>query len=106
MLILIIGSIDSRSTAEKIVNLASAFLDRGHRVTVFCNSESTRLMEPGRVEKFPGLVSKGVRFLVCRTSAQEMGLTSQGDLVKGAEMSSMGHLVDLMEASDRTLFLG
>ena len=106
MLILMIGSTDSRSTAEKIVNLVSASLDRGHRVTVFCNAESTRLLESGRIEELTMLVSRDVRLLACRTSVQELGLTSPGDLVEGAEMSSMGELVDLIEASDRTLFLG
>ena len=106
MLILMIGSTDSRATAEKIVGLASASLERGHRVTVFCNAESTRLLEPGRVEEFPPLVFRGVRLLACRTSAQELGLASLADLIGGAEMSSMGELVDLVEASDRTLFLG
>lgn len=106
MFILMIGSTDSQATAETIVNLTSASLARGHRVTVFFNAESTRLLETKTgVEKLSGLISRGVRLLACRTSAQELGLTPR-DIVKGAEMSSMGKLVDLVEASDRTLFLG
>ena len=106
MLILMIGSTDSQATAEKIVNLASASLSRGHQTIVFFNSESTRLLESGRIEEFQGLLSRGARLLACRTSAQETGLRSQGDLIEGAEMSSLGELVDLFEASDRTMFLG
>ncbi len=106
MLILMLGSTDSQATAEKIVNLASASLSRGYKTIVFFNAESTKLLEPGRIEGFPGLLSRGARLLACVTSAQETGLTSQGDLIEGAEMSSLGELVDLFEASDRTMFLG
>lgn len=106
MLILMIGSTDSRATAEKIANLASASLSRGHQTIVFFNAESTRLLESGRIEEYQGLLSRGARLLACRTSAQKAGLSSQGDLIEGAEMSSLGELVDLFEASDRTLFLG
>jgi sulfur relay (sulfurtransferase) complex TusBCD TusD component (DsrE family) len=106
MLILMIGSTDSRATAEKIVNLASASLSRGHQTTIFFNAESTRLLEPNRFEELSGLLSSGARLLACITSAQEAGLRSQGDLIEGAEMSSLGELVDLFEASDRTMFLG
>jgi predicted peroxiredoxin len=106
MFILMIGSTDSQATAETIVNLASASLSRGHRVTVFFNAESTRLLETKTgAEGLSGLISRGVRLLACRTSAQELGLTPR-DIVEGAEMSSMGELVDLVEASDRSLFLG
>lgn len=106
MFIVMIGSSDSPATAETIVNLTSASLDKGHRVTVFFDAEATRLLEKKRIGEFSGLISQGVRLLACRTSARELGLTSPGDLVEGAEMSSMGELVDLIEASDRTLFLG
>jgi sulfur relay (sulfurtransferase) complex TusBCD TusD component (DsrE family) len=106
MLILMIGSTDSQATAEKIINLASESLTRGHQTIVFFNAESTRLLEPDGFEELSGLLSRGARLLACRTSAQEAGLRSQGDLIDGAEMSSLGELVDLFEASDRTLFLG
>jgi predicted peroxiredoxin len=105
MFMLMIGSTDSQATAETVINLAHASLDRGHRVTLFFNAESMRLLETGRIEGFHGLISRGVRILACRTSALELGLTL-GDLIEGAEMSSMGELVDLIEASDRALFLG
>lgn len=105
MFIVMIGSSDSPATAETIVNLTSASLDKGHRVTVFFDAEATRLLEKKRIGEFSGLISQGVRLLACRTSARELGLTPR-DIVEGAEMSSMGELVDLIEASDRILFLG
>lgn len=106
MFILLIGSTDSQKTAEKIINLTSATLNKGHQVVVFFNAESTRLLMKGRIEQFSPFISQGVRLLACRTSAQEMGLTTRGDLIKGSEKSSMGELVDLIEVSDRVLFLG
>jgi len=48
----------------------------------------------------------GVRLLACRTSALNAGLASKGALMRGAEMSSLGELVDLMADADRALFLG
>jgi len=105
MFIVMIGSSDSPATAETIVNLTSASLNKGHRVTVFFDAEATRLLEKKRIGKFSGLIYQGVRLLACRTSARELGLTPR-DIVEGAEMSSMGELVDLIEASDRILFLG
>jgi sulfur relay (sulfurtransferase) complex TusBCD TusD component (DsrE family) len=101
-----IGSTDSQSTAEKIIKLASESITRGHQTIVFFNAKSTRLLEPDGLEELSGLLSRGARLLACRTSAQEAGLRSQGDLIDGAEMSSLGELVDLFEASERTLFLG
>lgn len=105
MFIVMIGSSDFPATAETIVNLTSASLDKGHRVTVFFDAEATRLLEKKRIGEFSSLISQGVRLLACRTSARELGLTPR-DIVEGAEMSSMGELVDLIETSDRTLFLG
>lgn len=106
MFILLIGSTDSLTTAEAIKNLASACLKKGHEVAVFFNAESTRLLKAKKADGFSEIVRRGVRLLACRTSAANLGMASTEDMIEGSEMSSLGELVDLMEASDRTLFLG
>ena len=98
---------DSEATAEKIEGLAKAALARGHEVTVFLNGVSVRLVKSGgRTSGFSDLVANGVRLLVCRTSAATSGIESPNQSVRGAEMSSLSELVDLIEESGRVLFLG
>ncbi len=83
-----------------LLGLASAAIDRGHRVTVFFNEESVKLLaEPGVVE---GLDAE---MLACVTAGQYSGVTDD-DLVEGARFTSLGEVVTLMEECDRTLFLG
>jgi len=57
-------------------------------------------------EKLADLASKKVRLLACRTSARECGIESEGQLLKGAEMSSLSELVEMLERSDRVVFMG
>lgn len=107
MFILLVVFSDSMATMETVEGLTTATLARGHEVTVFFNSKSVRLLEVERdVGRITNLALKGVRLLTCRTSAQEFGLTSPDNLVEGAELSSLGELVELMEDCDRTLFIG
>jgi predicted peroxiredoxin len=107
MRILLVAYSDSEATAEKIEGLAKAALAHGHEVTVFLNGVSVRLVKSGgRTSGFSDLVTKGVRFLVCRTSAATSGIESHDQLVGGVEMSSLSELVDLMEENGRVLFLG
>jgi len=83
-----------------VKGLASAANDRGHDVKVFFNEESVKLLaEPGSVE---GLDAD---MLACVTACQQLGV-GEGDLVEGARVTSLGEMVTLMEACDRTLFLG
>ncbi len=107
MKILLISSTDSQTTLQAVKGLAAASLSRGHDLSVFFNERSVRLLREGLGER--GLESrfpKGTRLLACRTSATTYGLKSPGDLVPGVEMSSLGELVELMEDSDRVLFVG
>jgi len=75
-------------------------------VTAFFTERSVRILkktgEKGGSRQFPD----GLQLLACRTSAATNGLTSLRDMVEGAEMSSLGELVDLMTDSDRVLFVG
>ena len=107
MKILLVASKDAKDTLEDVKGLSESSLSRGHEITVFFNSGSTMLLSSkGETDDLPKLKRKGVRLLACRTSALEMGLASQGALVEGAEMSSLSELVDLMDSSDRAVFLG
>jgi len=107
MKILLVASKDSKETLEDVKGLSESSLSKGHEVTVFFNSGSTRLLSSAReTDDLPALKRRGVRLLACRTSALEMGLASSGALLAGAEMSSLGELVDLMDTSDRAVFIG
>ena len=107
MFILLVASTDSPETLETIHHLTQATVSRGHRVVVFFNSQSTRLLGSDRdPPHLHSLSELGVRLLACRTSALETGLAPKGALMNGAEMSSLGELVDLMAKADRALFLG
>jgi sulfur relay (sulfurtransferase) complex TusBCD TusD component (DsrE family) len=85
---------------RNVRGLASAAIDRGHKVTVFFNEESVKLLaEPGAVE---GLDAE---MLACVTAGQYSGIKDE-DLVEGARFTSLAEVVTLMEECDRTLFLG
>jgi peroxiredoxin family protein len=105
MFILLVASSDTPKTLETVQNLTQASLSKGHRVTVFFNSQSTRLLSANRGLK-NALSGLDARLLACRTSAQEMGIDSAGDLIDGAELSSLGEFVELMGEAERALFLG
>lgn len=94
-------------TEDTITGLATAARDRGHEVAVFFDGASVRLVGSESANReIEALAPRGVRLLACRTSAATSGISSTGDLIRGAEMSSLSELVELMEESDRTIFLG
>ena len=106
MFILLVVSTDSPETLETVHRLTQATVSRGHRVVVFFNSQTTRLLGSDRDSPhLPALSELGVRLLACRTSALETGLAPKVALMNGAEMSSLGELVDLMADAERVLFL-
>ena len=107
MFVLLVASTDSPETLETVYSLTQASILKGHKVVVFFNSQSTRLLASDRdPPHLPALSELGVRLLACRTSAQETGLAPKGALMDGAEMSSLGELVGLIVDADRALFLG
>lgn len=107
MFILLIASSESEETARTVVGLAEAALGRGHRVAVFFNDESVRLVRArGGYPGLVGLLSQGVDILICRTHAMLSGLPSPRDFAREVEMSSLGALVDLMGEADRTMIVG
>ena len=107
MFILLVASTDSQETLETVHHLTQATVSRGHRVVVFFNSQSTRLLGSDRDSPhLPALSELGVRLLACRTSVLETGLAPKVPLMNGVEMSSLGELVDLMADAERVLFLG
>ena len=79
MFILLVASTDSQETLETVHRLTQATVSRGHRVVVFFNSQSTRLLGSNRGSPYlPALSELGVRLLACRTSALETGLARKG----------------------------
>ena len=86
--------------------LADAALSRGHEVTLFFSDVSVRLLLRGGDGGFSELGSSGSRLLACRTSVVTSGIPSEGGLVEGVEMSSLGELVGIIEEHDRVLFMG
>jgi predicted peroxiredoxin len=77
-----------------------AALIRGHRVTIFFNEESVKLLLD-----YQSLKGLGAEMLACITSCEYCGIKEK-DFVEGARMSSLGEVVMLMEEADRTLFMG
>jgi len=107
LLILLVASSDKKSTLDAAYGLASAAAYRGHEVTIFFHMGGISLLKASReANRLAPLISSGVRLLACRTSAKELGIESECDLIEGAEMSSLGELVDLLDRCDRALFLG
>lgn len=106
MNILFVASSESSATRKTVKGLVDTSLARGHRVTVFFSDESVRLVKADGDPELVGLLKRGVRLLICRTHAMLSGLTAAGAFADGVESSSLGELVDLMEESDRTLFIG
>jgi len=103
----LVVSSDSAPSVKTIRGLAAASVHRGHDVAIFFNAEGARLLSVARNdENLADLASRKVRLLACRTSARECGIESEGQLLKGAEMSSLSGLVELLERSDRVVFMG
>ena len=80
--------------------VAEAARKRRHRVTVFFNEESVKLL----LDQV-NLRDVKAEMLACVTACEYSGIRQQ-DMVKGARMTSLGEIVTLMETCDRTLFMG
>jgi len=107
MHILIVASSDLPATLDTAQGLATAAVNRGHRVSVFFHMDAVVLLEASRAaDRFASLASSGVRLLACRTSAKERGIESEGEMLDGAEMSSLSKLVEMLGRCDKSLFLG
>ena len=106
MLMLYVASSESRETRETVKSLVEASLERGHRVVVFFNDESVRLVRAGGDPSLIGLSSRGVRLVVCQTSAALSGLSSRGAFPEGIEVSTLGALIEFMDDADRVLIVG
>jgi sulfur relay (sulfurtransferase) complex TusBCD TusD component (DsrE family) len=106
---LFIASSDMQSTLSMVCGLISAAAKKGHEITVFFHMEGVRLLMASRdhVRKyFAPVIPMKVKFLSCRTSAIKFGMESKDDMIEGAEMSSLGELIEIMGRCDRVLFLG
>ena len=101
LLVLLVASSDAPSTLDEVRGLASAAIDRGHEVVVFFYMAGVSLLKAPADDLLAALVPLGVRLLACRTSAKEEGIGNE--LMEGAEMSSLGEFVELLERCDRVL---
>jgi sulfur relay (sulfurtransferase) complex TusBCD TusD component (DsrE family) len=106
MFMLYVASSESRQTGETVKSLVEASLERGHRVVVFFNDESVRLVRADGDPSLGGLSSRGARLVVCQTSAALSGLSSRGAFSEGVEVSTLGALIEFMDDADRVLFVG
>ena len=80
--------------------VAEAARMRRHRVTVFFNEESVKLLLD-RVN----LSDLRAEMLACITACEYSGI-KQEDIVEGARVTSLAEVVTLMQECDRTLFMG
>jgi sulfur relay (sulfurtransferase) complex TusBCD TusD component (DsrE family) len=107
MFFLIVVSSDSPKKIRLVHKLASASIRNGHQVTIFFFMLGVKLLDVSGVYEWShSLIEAGVRLLACRTSTTDLGITFEGPLFSGVELSSLGELVELMDRCDRTLFLG
>ena len=107
MFILLVASSDSPETFEALLNLSQVSILRDHRLAIFFNSESVKFLDnSSMITDIKNLADRGVRLLFCRTSAQTLGMNVEENMMEGTEISSLGDFIGLMEAADRTLFLG
>ncbi len=83
-----------------LMGMVRASTERGHKVKIFFNEDSVRLLA-----QYPVLSDLEVEMLACQTTCRFMNI-EEGDLIRNAKMTSMAELVMLMESMDRTLFLG
>jgi predicted peroxiredoxin len=83
-----------------MMGVVDAARRRRHRVTVFFNEESVKLLTEHNV-----LRGLGAEMLACVTACEYSGIR-QEDIVKGARITSLSEVVTLMEKCDRTLFMG
>jgi len=83
-----------------MMGVVNAAKKRRHRVTVFFNEESVKLLTERNV-----LHGLGAEMLACVTACEYSGVR-QEDMVKGARITSLAEVVTLMERCDRTLFMG
>lgn len=83
-----------------MLGVVNAAYKRRHKVTVFFNEESVKLLLRHSILK--GLPAD---ILACVTSCQYSGIKEE-DFVEGARMSSLGEVIEIMQRADRTLFMG
>ena len=104
MFFLLVVSKDSQTVAEDLRGLAASMTVKGYKVVVFFSEDSVELLKADRNElkSLPG----GVKMLACRTAVKDHGLNGIEDMILGAEMSSLGKLVELLDEADRCIFLG
>jgi predicted peroxiredoxin len=103
MQILIVSISGEAEAIKDIRGISSASVSRGHSVTIFLTGDGVNHLRDG--ERLAEFSSMGVRLLACRTSARDRGVALDRELPKGVEMSSLTALIELMESSDRAVFL-
>ena len=82
-----------------ILGFTKAAVRQGHNVTIFFNEDSVTLLKKGSpVEMLYA------ELLACRASARDLDIPREG-MISNARMSSLTELVELLEQSDRVVFL-
>jgi sulfur relay (sulfurtransferase) complex TusBCD TusD component (DsrE family) len=83
-----------------MLGVVNASHKRGHKITVFFNEESVKLLlEHNTLSRLPA------DMLACVTACQYSGIKEE-DFVEGARMTSLGEAIEIMQKADRTLFMG
>jgi predicted peroxiredoxin len=83
-----------------MLGITRASRERGHRVTVFFNEESVKLLL-----EHSSLKGLDAEMLACITACEYSGI-KEDDFVESARITSLGETVSMMKEADRTLFLG
>ena len=91
--------VSNPKTIKHIICIAHSAKNRGHKVTIFFNERSVKLLRDQRLE------GVGDNLLACISSSKRAGITSS-DFIDGARMSSLGEMVEFLGNCDKVLFLG
>ncbi len=84
---------------QDILGFTKAAVRRGHNVTIFFNEESVTLLKKGSPVEL-----LYAELLACRASARDLDIP-RDRMISNARMSSLTELVELLEESDRVVFL-
>ncbi|MBS7620057.1 DsrE family protein [Candidatus Bathyarchaeota archaeon] len=91
----------NEKSLDKIYEFSKETLSRRHELIVFLYSQGVKLIQ---LEKFEDLEAlEGIRLLACQTSLRESGFDASNHLE--LKTSSLSELVELLERSDRVIFI-
>jgi len=91
----------NEKSLDKLSEFSKETLSKGHELIIFLYSQGVKLIKKKKIKHLAKF--EGIRLLACQTSLREYGLDPSNYL--DSEMSSLSELVELLEQSDRVIFV-